>query len=354
MNDISARLRYLRTQMGLPRAEFSLLIGASTTSLFNYERGSRLPTLEVLLRICEQTNVSLKWLLLGTGAMYDYDIHSIWLGKVSSLINKIADIRTLSLNGEQRIAIISLIQEALVLNLNQLLPEEAFPSMDSILTQQCEDEPPVTECTDQEKPKSPKKVSSKNTSVSLTAKGSNNIMVGGNVEGGMHVDIKAPSKIIKFEVKPPAGSIGANALLVEKIKGMFNELGSRREERFGKSAYPVMYNEFKKAFDISKNQNATSYLLWPESRAVEITKYLEEKLNNTIKGRKIRAATNKGHTRPYLLAETRKLHEQLGWSDQEYRARLHYLFNVTSRKDMTLSQLSNYIDYLKAQFDEKY
>ena len=159
------------------------------------------------------------------------------------------------------------------------------------------------------------------------ANGSNNIQVGGNVSGG--ISIKAVTPKVNLSIQPPEGSIGANAMLTERIIGLFNDLGSRREERFGKTAYPVMYNEFKKAFSIPKTQKYTTYLLWPESRADEIISYLEEKLSNTIKGRTIRAFDKKGHDKRYILAETGRLHKILGWTEEEYRAHLKYLFGVT-------------------------
>ena len=114
-----------------------------------------------------------------------------------------------------------------------------------------------------------------------------------------------------------------------------------------------MIKEFKKAFDLSKNQKYTDYKLWPESRGEEIITYLEQKLSNTIKGRKQSAASRKGHSKPYLLGETGRLHKLLGWSDQEFRGHLHYLFGVTSRSGLSQSQLANYVAYLKDMIDKQ-
>ena len=114
-----------------------------------------------------------------------------------------------------------------------------------------------------------------------------------------------------------------------------------------------MYNEFKKAFNISRNQKYTAYLLWPESRGQEIIDYLTEKLDNTIKGRIQKAASRKGNNTKVLLGETSKLHKMLGWSEQEYRARLHYMFGVTSRADLSAAQLANYVAYLKEEVDRQ-
>lgn len=181
-----------------------------------------------------------------------------------------------------------------------------------------------------------------------TATGNNIIQAGNDIN---NVTIKTTNKKINVVIPPPAGSIGANALLTERIKGMFNELGLRREERYGKSAFSVVHSKFKNDFSIPKNQKYTTYLLWPEARAEEIILYLEKKLDNTIKGRNQKAFARKGHTPPYLLGETNKLHKMLGWSDTEFRAHLHYLFGVTTRSELTIAQLENYVAYLKSKID---
>lgn len=194
-----------------------------------------------------------------------------------------------------------------------------------------------------------KKISRSQRTKNIQIATGNNIIQAGNDIN--NVTIKNTNKKINVVIPPPAGSIGANALLAERIKGMFNELGLRREERYEKNAYSVVRSNFKKDFSIPKNQNYTTYLLWPEARAEEIILYLQEKLNNTIKGRNQKAFARKGHRPPYLLGETNKLHKMLGWSDAEFRAHLHYLFGVTTRSELTIEQLENYVAYLRSKID---
>ncbi|WP_300733900.1 hypothetical protein [uncultured Desulfovibrio sp.] len=177
----------------------------------------------------------------------------------------------------------------------------------------------------------------------------NNILQAENIN---NVTINNVSQKKNIVIPPPHGSIGANSFLTERIQGMFNELGMRRAERYKDTAYQVMYREFKKAFSIPKNQKYTTYLLWPESRAEEIINYLQEKLDNTIKGRKEKSASKRGHSIPYLLGKTRELHAMLGWKEDNYRQHLKYLFGVTSRADLNKAQLANYVEYLRQKIDE--
>ena len=202
------------------------------------------------------------------------------------------------------------------------------------------------------KPKAKRKAAP--TTITQSAVGNGIVQAGGNISGNINVTIKPTTKRQNITIQPPVGTIGGDAELVTRITGLFNELGLRREGRFGKSAYSVMYNEFKKFFGIPKNQKYTSYLLWPQSRAIEIITYLEGKLSNTIKGRIQNSAKTKGHSSQHLLAETRRLHDMLGWEEQDYRTHLHNLFGVISRADLNQSQLANYVAYLRRQIDEQH
>lgn len=190
--------------------------------------------------------------------------------------------------------------------------------------------------------------------ISQSAIGNGIVQAGRDISGNVNITIKSTTKRPKVSVQPPAGSIGGDADLVARITGLFNELGLRREERFGKSAYPVMYSEFKKFFGIPKNQKYNAYLLWPIGRRNEVIEYLEDKLSNTIKGRIQNAAKRKGHSARHLLGETSRLHKMLGWAEHDYRAHIHYLFGVTSRADLDQSQLANYVEYLRNKIDEQY
>lgn len=203
-----------------------------------------------------------------------------------------------------------------------------------------------------DKPKPSRK--SKPSTIKQTAIGNGIIQAGGDINGNFNITIKEEKKKVNRVIPFPEGAIGNNAILVETITGLFNKLGERRENRFGKSAYPTMYNTFKKDFGIPKNQKYLIYKNWSEARAKEIIDYLQQKLDNTTEGRKKIASIKKGHTRPYLLKQTSELHECLGWSEYVYRGRLHHLFGVISRRDLNVSQLKSYVEYLEDEYGKKY
>ena len=83
---------------------------------------------------------------------------------------------------------------------------------------------------------------------------------------------------------PIVGTIGANAAIKNSIVERFNKLGDERKKRHGQSAFPVMYNKFKKDFGI-KNQHWTCIWDWPETAAGSIRYYLDAKYDNTKAGR---------------------------------------------------------------------
>lgn len=344
MEELGERIRKVRGK--IPRADFAKVLGVSSTSLFNYESGDVVPGVDVIIRICEEGNVNPSWLLFGRGPEYKSDWEKIYLQLAEDISQTILKIANIDVQAKLQTPLVEIIEDLISSSL-----EKVTGYMTDIDTSVTEKENLKSKIIDAAELFSPQKEQSKSAKKIQTAQGSNIIQVGESVSGG--ININTVTKRVNVAVQPPKGSIGANALLAERIKGMFNELGLRREERFGKTAYAVMYSEFKKDFEIPRNQKYTAYLLWPESRAEEIINYLEEKLSNTIKGRKIRAASRKGHTLPYLLAETTRLHKLLGWDEQAYRTHLQYLFGVTSRSDLTQSQLTNYIEYLKKLIDEE-
>lgn len=70
--DLGRRLRTIRWEVGDPqREEFASRLGLHVNSLANYERGDRIPNLDVLLAYRENLNVDLHWLLTGKGRMFD-------------------------------------------------------------------------------------------------------------------------------------------------------------------------------------------------------------------------------------------------------------------------------------------
>lgn len=356
MKDLGERIRKLRGK--IPRGDFADFLGVSSAALFNYETGERSPGSDIIQRLCVELGVNPKWLLLGQGPTYEAD----WLDIYDHVAKDVVETVLVITDGDEALhndAVLHLIEvvraqiidsiqrtsgEALIDDQGNQLLEEDLAAKIIDATEKFKNKNAPVKIRDSSPP-SVKKIKKTNTQI---AKGSNIIQAGGSIN---NVNIKSTTRRTNVSIQPPIGSIGANALITERIKGLFNDLGLRREERFGKSAYPVMYNEFKKEFGIPKNQKYTTYLLWDEARAVEIIEYLESKLDNTIKGRIQNAAKRKGHTQPYLLAETRRLHDMLGWSEQDYRAHLHLLFGVTSRSKLNQSQLANYVRYLEGLID---
>lgn len=181
-------------------------------------------------------------------------------------------------------------------------------------------------------PDNQKQPSSKNVT-----KSSKMIIVGnGNVQAGGNLVInttKAPS----IKTLPPPGSIGSNPFLKETIQNKFNRLGDERKKRFGKSAYPAMYKTFKRDFKI-KNGPWTTIWIWSEACAQAIIDYLNEKYDNTIKGRIEKASKRPEHIgpRPQLLKMEKELLENLGWKYKgiEHCEFLLSHFGVTSHKEL--------------------
>ena len=57
------RLKLLRKQNGLSQTDLGNLLGVSKVSISNYEKGERIPSLEVLLMILKVFNVSADYML---------------------------------------------------------------------------------------------------------------------------------------------------------------------------------------------------------------------------------------------------------------------------------------------------
>ena len=328
MEELGERIRLLRGKLQLPRAEFAVLIGVSPTALFNYECGDREPNADILIRICKETHANPQWLLLGLGPIYEDDVKDIYTQLIKNIVNRVS---SAILSEEQQKLLISKTTEYIYSKLFNKCQDQHI-DMSSLAS--------IFDNLDKD--------NSKNK-VFQKAQGNNIIQAGRDVGP---VTIKTTNKKQEIKIQPPEGSIGSDSFLLQRIQGKFNELGLRREERFGKTSYPVMYSEFKKYFNIPRNQKYTSYQLWPKNRGKEILYYLEEKLDNTIKGRKLKANVKKGQTTQNLLSESTRLHKLLGWTEQQYRAHLHYLFGVTSRSELDIAQLTNYVAYLKEKIDE--
>ena len=57
------RLRLLRKENGLSQSELGRLLGVSKVSVSNYEKGSRIPSMDVFLMIMKVFNVSADYML---------------------------------------------------------------------------------------------------------------------------------------------------------------------------------------------------------------------------------------------------------------------------------------------------
>ena len=66
MKTLGSRIRFARG--ALSQEVFAAKIGVSKGSLGGYERDENLPNSDIILKICQETGVSVEWLLLGTGA----------------------------------------------------------------------------------------------------------------------------------------------------------------------------------------------------------------------------------------------------------------------------------------------
>ncbi len=66
MKTLGSRIRFARGT--LSQEAFAARIDVSKGSLGGYERDENLPNTDIVLRICQETGVSVEWLLLGTGA----------------------------------------------------------------------------------------------------------------------------------------------------------------------------------------------------------------------------------------------------------------------------------------------
>jgi len=64
---IGERIREIRKGKGLTQIEFSKILGITQDKLSKYENGKVKVPIEILLKISEEFNISLDWLLKGKG-----------------------------------------------------------------------------------------------------------------------------------------------------------------------------------------------------------------------------------------------------------------------------------------------
>lgn len=198
----------------------------------------------------------------------------------------------------------------------------------------------------------PKIPSVQNSNISQKITDSNiygNVKQIGNV---FYLTNKSP----EIKMLPPIGSIGGNPLLKQSIKSRFDKLGEEREKRFGKKAYPVMYNNFKKEFGIKAKDKWTVIWLWPEACADRIIQYLDEKYSNTIAGRLEKAASKSGyvHKPPYLFKREKELLAKIGLeiSSDPVHYNLQRFFGVSSHTKLTDLQHWQWVCYLEKEIEK--
>jgi len=75
MLDIGSKIAVLRKASGLSQAALANKIGASRTIVGNYERNINTPSIEVLVKIAQEFNVSMDYMVgEGTVAVYDKEL----------------------------------------------------------------------------------------------------------------------------------------------------------------------------------------------------------------------------------------------------------------------------------------
>lgn len=80
MKTLGSRIRFARG--ALSQEVFAAKIGVSKGSLGGYERDENLPNSDILLKICQETGISVQWLLLGTGTPAVPEEEAVAPGKI--------------------------------------------------------------------------------------------------------------------------------------------------------------------------------------------------------------------------------------------------------------------------------
>jgi len=197
-------------------------------------------------------------------------------------------------------------------------------------------------------PNSPRRLQKdRDVHVSQSIKGSRNVQVG-LVSGNLK--ISTPRKPV-VTVLPSPGSIGTNVLLKQAVEDRFKKLGEERGKRFGKSAYGVMYKNFKREFGIKENEKWTKLWDWPEAAANQILLYLDRKYADTISGR-IKGAIKRGSLIPakgFLFQREKELLEQLDLqiSSPEVKEWLWRYFGVDSHTKLDRLQHWHWVVHLE-------
>jgi len=176
-----------------------------------------------------------------------------------------------------------------------------------------------------------------------------------NMQAGRDLNI-VTQKLPDIKILPPPESIGGNVFLKKTIQDLFGKIGEARSKMYPETAYSVMYQKFKKDFDIPSKKKWTEIWTWPADCADSIIQYLEGKYSNTIQGRIEKAAKKEGYldTRPQLYKKEKELLSHFGLKPDsgEVRDQLFHLFRVRSHKDMTRLQHWFWVKHLEKLVDD--
>ncbi len=187
--------------------------------------------------------------------------------------------------------------------------------------------------------------------VTITGKGLN---VKGDIVGRdkVAVTIKTGGKAVK--VTPPPGTIGHDPVLHNRIERLIDQLTKYRIERLGKdqagNIVRKIGSDFKKAFRIPK-QVSRAWL--PVERAPEAIAWLENLIDNTQHGR-IRQARRRNPSRGTLMGEQARLLKVLEWDEERMRRELKLRFGVTSRSELDLDSLQEWVYFLDREAKQLY
>ena len=68
---IAENLSKLRKYLSLGQNEFALKLGITTRAYVNYERGERKPPYDILIKLSNDFNINLNWLIADNGEMFN-------------------------------------------------------------------------------------------------------------------------------------------------------------------------------------------------------------------------------------------------------------------------------------------
>lgn len=85
---IANNLQKLRKSLNYGQKEFAVKLGINSLTYANYERGERKPPYELLVKLSEDLNIDLNWLIVGNGEMFKNENKHSLKQKNDTLITK--------------------------------------------------------------------------------------------------------------------------------------------------------------------------------------------------------------------------------------------------------------------------